>query len=280
MAESKQIKTMVDVGKAALQVSDGKRVEKTLLRAKGPGDDKIHTWPHLVRAEFLCFLAVLAFMLVWSLLVDAPLEQPAAPTRTPNPSKAPWYFLGLQEILVFFDPWHAGVVLPSFIIVGLMVLPFIDINPKGNGYFCYADRKWEILTFFGGFHVLWIVLIVVGTFLRGPGWNWFWPWEVWDSHKVVAMSNVDLPYLFGFRDYTLSALFGLAVVGGYFVLGTGLMYWLIVRAKGREFMERWGMARFGLASFLFLNMIAVVIKLVMRMGFNIKYIMVTPWINI
>ncbi|MEO2137471.1 MAG: cytochrome C [bacterium] len=280
MAESKQIKTMADVGKAAPQVSDGGRVEKTLLRAKGPGDDKIHTWPHLVRAEFICFLAVLAFMLVWSLLVDAPLEQPAAPTRTPNPSKAPWYFLGLQEILVFFDPWHAGVVLPSFIIVGLMVLPYIDINPKGNGYFCYADRKWEILTFFGGFHVLWIVLIVVGTFLRGPGWNWFWPWEVWDSHKVVAMSNVDLPYLFGFRDYTLSALFGLAVVGGYFVLGTGLMYWLIVRAKGREFMERWGMARFGLASFLFLNMIAVVIKLIMRMGFNIKYIMVTPWINI
>ncbi|HIF63993.1 MAG TPA: cytochrome C [candidate division UBP10 bacterium] len=271
---------MADVGKAAPQVSDGGRVEKTLLRAKGPGDDKIHTWPHLVRAEFICFLAVLAFMLVWSLLVDAPLEQPAAPTRTPNPSKAPWYFLGLQEILVFFDPWHAGVVLPSFIIVGLMVLPYIDINPKGNGYFCYADRKWEILTFFGGFHVLWIVLIVVGTFLRGPGWNWFWPWEVWDSHKVVAMSNVDLPYLFGFRDYTLSALFGLAVVGGYFVLGTGLMYWLIVRAKGREFMERWGMARFGLASFLFLNMIAVVIKLIMRMGFNIKYIMVTPWINI
>jgi hypothetical protein len=280
MAESKQIKTLVDVGKAVPQVSDGGRVEKTLLRAKGPGDDKIHTWPHLVRAEFLCFLAVLAFMLVWSLLVDAPLEQPAAPTRTPNPSKAPWYFLGLQEILVFFDPWHAGVVLPSFIIVGLMVLPFIDINPKGNGYFCYADRKWEILTFFGGFHVLWIVLIVVGTFLRGPGWNWFWPWEVWDSHKVVAMSNVDLPYLFGFRDYTLSALFGLAVVAGYFVLGTALMYWLIVRAKGREFMERWGTARFGLTSFLFLNMIAVVIKLIMRMGFNIKYIMVTPWINI
>ncbi len=280
MAESKQIKTMVDVGKAVPQVSDGARVEKTLLRAKGPGDDKIHTWPHLVRAEFICFLAVLAFMLVWSLLVDAPLEQPAAPTRTPNPSKAPWYFLGLQEILVFFDPWHAGVVLPSFIIVGLMVLPYIDINPKGNGYFCYADRKWEILTFFGGFHILWIILIVVGTFLRGPGWNWFWPWEVWDSHKVVAMSNVDLPYLFGLRDYTLSALFGLAVVGGYFVLGTALMYWLIVRARGREFMERWGAARFGLTSFLFLNMIAVVIKLIMRMGFNIKYIMVTPWINI
>jgi quinol-cytochrome oxidoreductase complex cytochrome b subunit len=93
----------------------------------------------------------------------------AAPTRTPNPSKAPWYFLGLQEILVYFDPWHAGVVLPTFIILGLMVLPYIDINPKGNGYFTFTERKYEILTFFLGFHVLWILLIVVGRSCAGRG---------------------------------------------------------------------------------------------------------------
>ncbi|MFQ5477376.1 MAG: cytochrome C [Candidatus Binatia bacterium] len=280
MAEPKSMKTLAEVGKPASQLSEGRRVETSIRKAKGPGDDKIHTWPHLVRAEFICFLAIIAFMLVWSLLVDAPLEQPAAPTRTPNPSKAPWYFLGLQEILVFFDPWHAGVVLPMFIIVGLMVLPYLDINPKGNGYYTFSERKWEILTFFFGFHVLWISLIIVGTFMRGPGWNWFWPWEIWDTHKVVAMSNVDLPYLFGFRDYTMSALFGLSVVVGYFVVGTGLMYTLIVRTRGRAFMKRWGMVRFGLTSFLFLNMVAVLIKLVLRNAFNIKYIMVTPWINI
>jgi hypothetical protein len=73
-----------------------------------PTDDKIHTWPHLVRSEFLCALLITLLLVVWSLLVDAPLEEPANPTRTPNPSKAPWYFLGLQEMLVFFDPWHAG----------------------------------------------------------------------------------------------------------------------------------------------------------------------------
>jgi len=249
-------------------------------KPKAPSDDKIYTWPHLVRAEFLCTLLVIAGMLLWSLLVDAPLEEPAAPTRTPNPSKAPWYFLGLQEILVYFDPWHAGVVLPSFIIVGLMVLPFIDTNPKGNGYFTYAERKYEILTFFLGFHVLWIVLIVVGTFLRGPGWNWFWPWEPWDSHKVVAMSNVDLPYLLGFRDYWVQAAVGLGLTLLFFVVGTGAMYAWIVRVKGAEFMEKWGAVRFGLTSFLFLNMVAVVVKMVMRLGFNVKYIMVTPWINI
>jgi len=249
-------------------------------KPKAPSDDKIYTWPHLVRVEFLVALLVVAGMLVWSLLVDAPLEEPAAPTRTPNPSKAPWYFLGLQEILVYFDPWHAGVVLPSLIILGLMVLPYIDTNRNGNGYYTFAERKYEILTFFLGFHVLWISLIVVGTFLRGPGWNWFWPWQPWDTHKVVAMSNVDLPYILGFRDYWSQAAVGLCLVVIYFVVGTAAMYGWIVRKKGRAFVERWGAVRFGLTVFLFLNMTAVVVKMVLRLGFNVKYIMVTPWINI
>jgi hypothetical protein len=246
----------------------------------GPKDDKIYTWPHLVRVEFLCTLLVIVGMLIWSLLVDAPLEEPAAPARTPNPSKAPWYFLGLQEILVYFDPWHAGVVLPTFIIIGLMVLPYIDTNPKGNGYYTYSERKYEIITFFLGFHVLWISLIVVGTFLRGPGWNWFWPWEPWDSHKVVAMGNIDLPYMFGLRNYWVQAAFGLILTLAYFVIGTAAMYFWVVAKKGSEFMEQWGAVRFGLTSFLFLNMVAVVIKMGLRLGMNVKYIMVTPWINI
>jgi hypothetical protein len=249
-------------------------------KPKGPSDDKIYTWPHLVRVEFLCTLLIIAGMLVWSLLVDAPLEEPAAPTRTPNPSKAPWYFLGLQEILVYFDPWHAGVVLPSLIIVGLMVLPYIDTNAKGNGYYTFQERKYEILTFFLGFHVLWILFIVVGTFLRGPGWNWFWPWQPWDTHKVVAMSNVDLPFILGFREYWAQAAVGLTLTLLYFVIGTAAMYLWILRKKGKEFLERWGVVRFGLTAFLFLNMAAVVVKMVLRLGFNVKYVMVTPWINI
>ena len=84
----------------------------------GQVDDKIHTWPHLVRVEFLVTIFVLVVLVIWALLLDAPLEEPANPTRTPNPSKAPWYFLGLQEMLVYFDPWHAGVVLPTLIKIG------------------------------------------------------------------------------------------------------------------------------------------------------------------
>ena len=111
---------------------------------------------------------------------------------TPNPSKAPWYFLGLQEMLVYFDPWLAGVVLPGLIIVGLIAIPYIDKNPKGNGYYTFNERKAEITLFLFGFVILWVSLIVLGTFLRGPNWNFFGPFEFWDIHKLEALVNVNL----------------------------------------------------------------------------------------
>jgi hypothetical protein len=243
-------------------------------------DDKIHTWPHLVRVEFLVTIFVLVVLVIWALLLDAPLEEPANPTRTPNPSKAPWYFLGLQEMLVYFDPWHAGVVLPTLIIVGLMVVPFIDINPAGNGYYTYKDRKYEILTFFFGFHVLWVSMIIIGTFFRGPGWNLFWPWQRWDPHKVVALTNVDLPYLVGFRNETLSILFGLFCVAAYFAVGILLFHAWVVRVKGKEFMERWGPVRFAITAFLVVTMLSLPVKMFLRLAFNVKYIVATKWINI
>lgn len=247
---------------------------------KVPVDDKIHTWPHLVRMEFLVALFVFVALILWALMVDAPLEEPANPTRTPNPSKAPWYFLGLQEMLVYFDPWHAGVVLPSLIIVGLMVIPYIDINPKGNGYYCFKDRKYEILTFIFGFHILWIVTIIIGTFFRGPGWNLFWPWQRWDPHKVVALTNVDLPYYFGFRHYWTAAAFGAFAIAVYFVVVIAGFYWWVMRVKGKEFMERWGMARFTIAALLLALMLSLPAKMFLRLVFNVKYILVTPWLNI
>ncbi len=247
---------------------------------KLPVDDKIHTWPHLVRMEFLVALFVLAALVLWALTVDAPLEEAANPTRTPNPSKAPWYFLGLQEMLVYFDPWNAGVVMPSLIIVGLMVIPYIDINPRGNGYYCFKDRKLEILTFFFGFHVLWIAMIMIGTFFRGPGWNLFWPWQKWDPHKVVALTNVDLPYLVGFRDYTWSAVFSLTMIGLFFVVVISLFYAFVVKVKGKEFLERWGMVRFSITAVLIALMVSLPAKMALRLLFNVKYVLVTPWINI
>jgi hypothetical protein len=188
-------------------------------------------------------------------------------------------------MLVFFDPWHAGVVLPTFIIIGLMVIPYIDINPKGNGYYCWNDRKWELLTFILGFHILWVSLIVIGTFLRGPGWNWFWFWEKWDPHKVESLTNVDLPYLLGVRDETTAFLVGLSLVVLFFVVTFVGFYWMCRRVKGpdfQDFMARWGWPRFVLTWFLLANMAAVLTKMTFRHLFNIKYIMVlkTPYFSI
>src|SRR2546426_4292570 len=95
-------------------------------------------------------------------------------------------------MLVYFDPWLAGVVLPSLIIVGLICIPYIDKNPKGNGYFTFAERKAEVTIFLFGFVILWVSLIVLGTFLRGPNWNFFGPFEFWDIHKLEALTNVNL----------------------------------------------------------------------------------------
>jgi len=184
---------------------------------------KVFSWPDLVYVELICLVVVMAVMIVWSIALKAPLEEPANPTDSPNPAKAPWYFLGLQEMLVYFDPWLAGVVLPSLIIVGLMAIPYIDTNPKGNGYFTFRERKWEITIFLVGFLVLWCVLIVLGTFLRGPNWNFFGPYEFWDINKLVPLNNINLSEIIWVKllkrslpnFWLIREMFGLALVGFY-----------------------------------------------------------------
>jgi hypothetical protein len=241
------------------------------------GRDKIHVWPYLTRVEFLSSIAIMVVLTVWSIVLNAPLEEPANPNRTPNPSKAPWYFLGLQEMLVYFDPWIAGVVLPTIIIVGLMAIPYIDKNPKGNGYFTFKERKFAVTTFLFGFLVLWLSLIMLGTFMRGPGWNFFAPWELWDVHKVVAMTNVDLNEKIGLRGKTAANLLGFIVTVGYFALGA--VYYFLYKDKS-EMIKQLGATRYAVLAFLFLTMMGLPIKMFLRLAFNIKYIWVTPWFNI
>ena len=155
--------------------------------------EKVLTWPDLVYTELICMVVLTVVLIGWSLAASRlPLKIRQIPGASPNPSKAPWYFLGLQEMLVYFDPWLAGVVFPGLIIVGLGAIPYIDTNPKGNGYYTLKERKWEIGTFLFGFLILWILLVVLGTFLRGPNWNFFGPYEFWDIHKLEALVNVNL----------------------------------------------------------------------------------------
>ena len=166
----------------AKAVKNDERLRQGLPPLEKLDDEKVLVWPDLVYTELICMIAVTALLLVWGIMLKAPLESPSSSVLTPNPSKAPWYFLGLQEMLVYFDPWYAGVVLPSLVIFGLMAIPFLDYNKLGNGYYTINQRKFSYLVFQFGFLELWITLIILGTFLRGPNWNFFGPFENWDPH--------------------------------------------------------------------------------------------------
>ena len=243
-------------------------------------EDELQTWPYLLRKEFLAAIIVMIGLMIWSIVLDAPLEEPSDPSLTPNPAKAPWYFLGLQEMLVYFDPWIAGVVFPSLIVMGLMVIPYVDMNPKGNGYYTFKERKFAILTFCFGFHVLWILLIIVGVFMRGPGWLWFWPWKEWDSHRIVADTNYDLTQFIGIDSKSLLGfIIGGGLVSIYFFLGMTVPY-ILMKMKNSQMLEKLGIIRYSIVAFLFLSMFGLPIKMVLKLVFHLKYIWVTPWFNI
>jgi menaquinol-cytochrome c reductase cytochrome b/c subunit len=134
--------------------------------------DKVHTWPHLLVAEFVAALACTAFLLLFSTFVHAPLLQLANVNQTPNPSKAPWYFLGLQELLTMFHPMVAGVTIPGMGMFILMLAPYIDKNPSNKP----EDRKFAV-SLFTVFLMFWAVLVIIGSFFRGPGFNFVFPWR-------------------------------------------------------------------------------------------------------
>lgn len=140
---------------------------------KATPQDKVHVWPHLLVVEFVAALAGTAFTLVFSIFVNAPLLELANFNQTPNPSKAPWYFLGLQELLKWFHPMVAGVLLPGMGLVGLILAPYSDRNPSNKP----EDRKFAI-SLFTIFLMYWAVLVLIGTFFRGPGFNFIFPWNV------------------------------------------------------------------------------------------------------
>jgi menaquinol-cytochrome c reductase cytochrome b/c subunit len=159
-------------GKRVLGVVPGKPVAGD---AKTPDEeDMVMVWPHLLVRHAVAALAVLLVVLVLAVLFDAPLKEIANPTVTPNPEKAPWYFVALQELLAHFHPLVAGVLVPGAIIIGLMVLPYID----RTSYHQPKYRKVAVYTF-TTFLVLWIVLTIIGFAFRGPNWAWVWPWVEW-----------------------------------------------------------------------------------------------------
>ncbi|HTK29039.1 MAG TPA: hypothetical protein VL309_05785 [Vicinamibacterales bacterium] len=265
-------------------IREGVLNDRRIAAGAGPIEkeesDRVWVWPDLVYTELISLILCSVVLIVWSIFLKAPLEQPANPANTPNPSKAPWYFLGLQEMLVYFDPWLAGVVLPGLIIVGLICIPYVDKNPKGNGYFTFKERKAEITIFLFGFAVLWASLIVLGTFLRGPNWNFFGPFEYWDIHKLAALTNVNLSEYIWVRmlrsgypsSWFMREIFGILLVL-FYVLALPV---ILGRSLFKTYLEKLGAARYYVTVFLFLMMMSLPIKMLARWIFNLKYIVAIP----
>ena len=243
-------------------------------------NQKVLVWPDLVFSEFIVTVLLSAAFIFWGILVDAPIEEPASGTRAPNPAKAPWYFLGLQEMLVYYDPWYAGVILPTFILIGLMAIPYIDTNPRGNGYYTFKERKFAISMFLFGFLVLWVTLVILGTFLRGPNWNFFGPFDYWDPHKVEPLVNVNLSeYVWvkglGTRlpdNPLVREAPGLLLI----VLYLGVLPGLLARTVLRKFFDQLGFARYSIMVMLLLIMATLPIKMLLRWFFNLKYFVSIP----
>jgi hypothetical protein len=271
-------------------VINDERIAEGRPPAEKEDDDKVLVWPDLVYTELICMVVITIILVVWAVSLPAPLEQPASGTKTPNPSKAPWYFLGLQEMLVYYDPWIAGVVLPTMIIIGLIALPYIDFNQKGSGYFTFAERPFAIINFLFGFIILWFGMIFLMTIMRGPNQNFFGLYEYWDPHKVVPMNNVSLSDYFWVRGLgkiwattdpsSLSGILtilirespGIILVLGYFLL----LPPILARTVFRGFYIRMGFIRYMTLITLIQFMASLPIKMVLRWTINLKYIVAIP----
>ena len=273
-------------------VQNDERMEQGLEPLEKLDDEKVLVWPDLVYTEMICMIALTAFLILWAIGLRAPLEEAASSVKTPNPSKAPWYFLGLQEMLVYFDPWMAGVVLPSVVVFGLMAIPFIDYNKQGNGYYTIKQRKFAYIIFQIGFLELWVTLIILGTFLRGPNWNFFGPYELWDAHKVEALNNVDLSQYFWVKflqqpmpkapqDAGLAMQWfyilvrespGILLTIGYLAVLPAVLGIFVFRDR----LKRMGIIRFMVLANLMLMMAMLPIKMLLRWTINLKYIISIP----
>ena len=273
-------------------VKNDQRIEEGQGPIEKEFSDTVLIWPDVVYVELIGMIIIATLLIVWSLVIKAPLEEPANPVLTPNPSKAPWYFLGFQEMLVFFDASIAGVILPCLIILGLMAIPYLDFNTKGNGYYTINQRKFGYVVFQFGFLQLWILLILIGTFMRGPNWNFFGLYEPRDPHAVVALSNVKL------SEYFWSIWLGRGVPqvapGSGFFVQLGTIAWreiagivslavyfavspaIMGRTILRSFRRQMGFGRYTIMTLLLLMMLMLPLKMILRWTLNLSYIVSIP----
>lgn len=221
--------------------------------APPPRPDLVPVWPNLLFRELLVTLGFLALLTALSLVVDAPLEDPADPSHTPNPAKAPWYFVGLQELLVYFDPWLAGAVIPLLIVLGLAAIPYVDPGRDDVGVYTLRRRPLAVPVFLAGV-AGWFLLIAVGLWFRGPGWGWTWPGAI-PAEGPAAEAARALPGVVG-----VPLVLAAAALGGW---------WIVRRTAGRRGFtagRRW------IFAFLLLAMAGTLAKILLHVLLGVRYV--------
>ena len=144
-------------------------------------DRMVTAWPNLLVREATLFLFVMIVIMAMSVLFDAPLEEMANAAITPNPAKAPWYFVGLQELLSWGNPIYGGILAPMAAVLALLVVPYLDRGQAGTAEWFHSTRRRAVVIF-TVITVAAIMLILVGEFMRGPNWHLYWPWQKWPIH--------------------------------------------------------------------------------------------------
>ncbi len=235
--------------------------QRTLGTVRPPGSGAppvprakmVTVWPHLLFPELLAALGLVIVLTVASVVFDAPLEDPADPMHTPNPAKAPWYFVGLQELLVYFDPWLAGVALPILITIGLCLIPYLDPTRNDQGVYTVRRRPLASAIFIVGV-VGWFALIAIGMWFRGPGWTWVWPGQTAVlAESAGAARNVP-------------NLVGVPLLLAFFVGGGA---WIVRRTASWPEFTLWRRWTFAV---LLLAMVGTLLKIVLRLVFDIQYL--------
>jgi hypothetical protein len=277
---------------AAQAVENDRRHAAGLPPVEAGFAEKSFVWPDLVYIELICAIVATTLLIAWSLSVRAPLEQPADPALTPNPSKAPWYFVGLQELLVYSDAWLAGVVVPGLILLGLAAIPYLDRNPAGSGQYTFGRRRLACAAFLFGFLMLWILPILVGTFFRGPDWGFYGLYEARDPRGVPAAGNAKLSEWFwtvlldrGLPQVPADAdpparcgwivwreVPGVVLLAAYFLALPPLLGCTLLKNLRRHL----GRGRYWLTAFLLLAMLGLPLKMILRWSFQLGYVVSMP----
>lgn len=255
--------------------------------ATAPEQTKVFVWPDLVYIELIAMLVMTCVLGIWSLAAQAPLEAPADTSWTPNPAKAPWYFVGLQELLVYFEPWFAGVFLPLVIIFSLCLMPYLPHQDNKSGYYSMKGRRFSLAVILAGFG-LWLLLIVIGTFFRGPDWRLYGLYESrlvrrFDELHTEPLSIMFWRGLFGpdvvsSQGNLISSVPVVRELPGLFIIGVLFLVipYVAKRTFGRGMAARLGGPGYWTVAILLATMALIPTKMYANWLFNINYFLYFP----